>query len=167
MVEAALFWVRAGGPVVVVLAVLSVVSVARWPRRCSVCSAPCSGAVLVRIAGNGTPFIARVPLSGPPPGREVARRLAGHPGAPVLILPSARASVQSLVDVLGALAASGATAVEIVRFASRMRAEPHRRRCRRLARPQRPGSRRRSRWPSTPPSRSSSRLPRQRARRPP
>jgi biopolymer transport protein ExbD len=75
------------------------------------------GAVLVRIAGDGTPFVSGVPLAGPALAAEVARRLAEHPGAPVLVLPSARASVQSLVDVLGALAASGATAVEVVRFA--------------------------------------------------
>ena len=75
------------------------------------------GAVLVRLSDDGTPFVAGVPLSGGALAGEIARRLAENPGAPVLVLPSARASVQSLVDVLGDIASSGATAVEVVRFA--------------------------------------------------
>jgi biopolymer transport protein ExbD len=76
-----------------------------------------SGAVLVRLAADGTPFVSGVPLDGPALAAEIGRRLAEHPGAPVLVLPSAQASVQSLVDVLGDIAASGAIAVEVVRFA--------------------------------------------------
>ena len=75
-----------------------------------------SGTILIRLDAAGRAHLAGATLAGPALAEAVARRLETAGPAPVLILPSARASTQALVDVLGAVSAAGAERVQVVRF---------------------------------------------------
>ncbi len=73
-------------------------------------------AILIRVDATGQAFLAGRRLESQALSAAVARRVAGGRQVPVLILPSPRASVQALVDVLGAVSAAGAERVQVVRF---------------------------------------------------
>ncbi len=73
-------------------------------------------AILIRLNAMGQAFLAGTRLEGQALSAAVARRLAGERQVPVLILPSPRASIQALVDILGAVSAAGAERVQVVRF---------------------------------------------------
>lgn len=75
-----------------------------------------SGALLVRLDPAGAAYVAGERLDPPALADAIALRLAERPDAPVLILPSSRAPVQALVDLLGTVRAGGATRVQVVRF---------------------------------------------------
>lgn len=75
-----------------------------------------SGTILIRLNAAGRAFLGGAELAGAALSDAVARRLARTGPAPVLILPSVRASTQALVDVLGAVSAAGAEQVQVVRF---------------------------------------------------
>lgn len=75
-----------------------------------------SGTILIRLNAGGRAFLGGAELAGAALSDAVARRLARTGPAPVLILPSVRASTQALVDVLGAVSAAGAEQVQVVRF---------------------------------------------------
>lgn len=75
-----------------------------------------SGTILIRLNAAGRAFLGGAELAGAALSDAVARRLARTKPAPVLILPSVRASTQALVDVLGAVSAAGAEQVQVVRF---------------------------------------------------
>jgi biopolymer transport protein ExbD len=68
--------------------------------------------LLVRLDAGGRAVVAGRMLDPAAAGAEAARRGA----AAVLILPSPRAPVQALVDVLGAIRAAGITRITVVRL---------------------------------------------------
>jgi biopolymer transport protein ExbD len=70
--------------------------------------------VLVRLDAAGAAHLGGRQLAGPELQAEIGRRLAPALGAAVLVLPSAQASVQALVDLLGGLSAAGATRVQVL-----------------------------------------------------
>lgn len=76
------------------------------------------GALLLRLAADGSVRLGGRTLEPDALAAAVAERLAARPGAEVLILPSPYAPAQALVTALDAVAAGGATHARVVRLAA-------------------------------------------------
>jgi len=72
--------------------------------------------ILIRLASDGTAVIAGQTLTPQALTKFLSGRLAEQPLTPVVVLPSPRASLQSLVTVMDTATAAGATRLRVIRL---------------------------------------------------
>ena len=79
-------------------------------------SAPASAALLIRLDAGGGMHLGGRPVAAAEIGRIVAERVSAGSPPQVMILPSPRAPLQSLIGAMDIATAAGAASVGILRF---------------------------------------------------
>jgi biopolymer transport protein ExbD len=77
---------------------------------------PRSATLLIRLAPDGRAYVHGRPLDAAGLDAAVRARLAERADAPILVLPSGRASLQALVGVMEIAARAGAGGLRVVRL---------------------------------------------------
>jgi len=72
--------------------------------------------VLIRLGSDGVPYVQGRPLDLATLAGVISGKLAGDPATRVIVLPSARASVQALVTVMDVATGAGASELRVVRL---------------------------------------------------
>ena len=75
--------------------------------------------ILIRLASDGTPVVAGRTLGPTDLATLLSTRLAEAPLTNVIVLPSGRADLQSLVTVMDIATAAGATQLKVIRLEAR------------------------------------------------
>ena len=79
-------------------------------------AAPASATLLIRINAEGQAQVAGKVIATAELSALVAARVAADPALPVLLFPSGAADLQSLITVMDAVTAAGATRVKVIRI---------------------------------------------------
>lgn len=78
-----------------------------------------SSVLLIRLGSDGKTYVHGQPLDAIALGIAIKSRLKEHADAPIVVLPSGRATAQSLVSVMETATRAGATALRVVRLEAR------------------------------------------------
>ncbi|MES2846764.1 MAG: biopolymer transporter ExbD [Pseudomonadota bacterium] len=77
---------------------------------------PGASALLIRLAADGVPHVQGRAHSLTSLGSLIATRVQADPATPVIVLPSAAASTQSLVALMDTATRAGTTSLRIIRL---------------------------------------------------
>jgi biopolymer transport protein ExbD len=75
-----------------------------------------SSALLIRLGSDGLTYVRGRALDATALGEAIETRLQERADAPIVVLPSGRASAQSLVSVMETASRAGASALRVVRL---------------------------------------------------